>query len=342
MTNHKKACVIGYPISHSLSPVIHNYWLKKYGIEGSYEAVEVAPENLENFLLNLDKNGYRGCNITIPHKERAFEVLGTPELQNSRNPNLKLRSSEVPEFQEPLPAQVARLMGAVNTIVVDENKNLVATNTDFLGFARNLIENAPEFDYDKSTALILGAGGAGKAIAFALASMQVPALVITNRTREKAEEIKNIMINNFGFPASNIEVIDWEMREEILPHINIVVNTTSLGMVKKEGEKDGRLEGEKDGSLEGQKEINLQSLKPSPLQTINLKTLPPKSLVTDIVYNPLETELLKHARELGHIAVDGLGMLLHQAAPGFEAWFGKKPLVDKGLREAVLSAMANR
>ncbi len=317
MTQIKKACVIGYPISHSLSPVIHNYWLKKYGIEGSYEAVEVKPENLENFLINLDKNGYRGCNITIPHKEKAYEIIQSSVF--SPQPSAE---------EETLPAQVARLMGAVNTIVVGENKNLIATNTDFLGFARNLIENAPEFDYDKSTALILGAGGAGKAIAFALASMQVPALVITNRTREKAKEIRNIMINNFAFPKENIEVIDWEMREEILPHINIVVNTTSLGMAH-------RSSSIVNGNEQDSKSINDKRL------TMNLKNLPPKSLVTDIVYNPLETDLLKQAKQLGHIAVDGLGMLLHQAAPGFEAWFGKKPLVDKGLRDAVLSAMSS-
>ncbi len=308
----KKACVIGYPISHSLSPTIHNYWLKKYNIEGEYTAVEVKPEELENFILKLDKNGYRGCNITLPHKERAFEIVSK---------NTKVVNTE----DEYLPSQVARFMGAVNTIVVDENKNLVATNTDFLGFARNLIENAPDFDYQRSVALILGAGGAGKAIAFALASMQIAGLVITNRTREKAEEIRNIMINNFSFPADNIQVVDWEMREDVLPHCNIVVNTTSLGMVKKMEVGSGKLE-----------EKNTSNFKPQTSNYINLSKLYPNSLVTDIVYNPLETNLLKQAKELGHITVDGLGMLLHQAAPGFEGWFGKKPVVDRELREAVL------
>lgn len=291
----KRACVIGYPISHSLSPVIHNYWLKKYNIAGEYKAIEVKPEELEGFILSLDKNGYRGCNITIPHKEKAFQIVSKLNMNKAKS--------------EYLPSQVAEIMGAVNTIVIDENKNLVATNTDFLGFARNLVENAPDFDYQRSVALILGAGGAGKAIAFALASMQIAGLVITNRTREKAEEIRNIMINDFSFPQDNIQVVDWEMREDILPHCNIVVNTTSLGMKNLNG------------------------------NYINLTNLYPNSLVTDIVYNPLETDLLKQAKQLGHITVDGLGMLLHQAAPGFEGWFGKKPVVDKELREAVLKKL---
>ncbi len=296
----KKACVIGYPISHSLSPVIHNYWLRKYNIEGEYTAIEVKPEELKNFILNLDKSGFRGCNITIPHKEKAFEIV--------KKLNQNIQSSGHQDIQS-LPQQVAHFMGAINTIVIDENKNLVATNTDFLGFARNLIEHAPEFDYDKSTALILGAGGAGKAVAFALASMQVPALVITNRTREKAEEIRSIMVKNFNFPEDHIEVVDWEMREDVLPHCNIVVNATSLGMKNVNG------------------------------NYIDLQKLPPNSLVTDIVYNPLETEILKQSKQLGHITVDGLGMLLHQAAPGFEGWFGKKPLVDKELRGEVLKKL---
>lgn len=293
----KKACVIGYPISHSLSPVIHNYWLDKYNIEGSYDAVEVKPEHLEDFITNLDKNGFRGCNITVPHKEEAWNIIS------------KLNKLEDAEQELDLPQHVAKYMQAVNTLVVDEenDNNLVATNTDFLGFSRNLIENAPDFDYRNSVAYIIGAGGASKAIAFALACLHVQQIIITNRTREKAEEIKNILVNDFQYPEDNFDVIDWDRRNEFFEHCNLVVNTTSLGM------------------------------KNMPELDVDISTLPENSLVTDIIYNPLETKLLKQARELGHVVVDGIGMLLHQAAPGFEAWFGKKPEVTEELKKLVLS-----
>lgn len=293
----KKSCVIGHPISHSLSPVIHNYWLKKYNIEGSYEAIEVTPENLESFLKELPKNGYKGCNITIPHKENAWEII-----------------SKLPDFEnnDSLPAHVARYMKAINTVVLDEKGKYIATNTDFLGFARNLIETQPDFDYQNSVAYIIGAGGASKAIAFALASMRVPGIVITNRTAEKCEEIKKLLCSNFNYPEDNFNIIEWERRNEVFAHCNLVVNTTSLGMKGKE-----KLD-------------------------INIENLPENSLVTDIIYNPLETDLLAQARKLGHVTVDGLGMLLHQAAPGFESWFGKKPEVTKELRDEVLKKLTSR
>lgn len=287
----KKACVIGYPISHSLSPIIHNHWLNKYEIEGSYEAIEVAPENLEKFIKEMPENGFKGCNITVPHKERAWEII-----------------SGMKKFSEKdtLPSHVARYMKAVNTIKIDDNGDYIATNTDFLGFARNLIEAEPNYDYQNSIAYIIGAGGAAKAIAFALASMRVMQIVITNRTEEKCYEIKELLCSNFGYSENKFDIIPWEKRNEVFNHCNIVVNTTSLGM-------------------KGKDELE-----------VDISGLPENSLVTDIVYNPLETNLLKQARENKHIAVDGLGMLLHQAAPGFESWFGKKPEVDKGLREEVL------
>ncbi len=289
-----KACVIGYPISHSLSPVIHNYWLKKYNIDGEYSAVEVKPEDLELFLKSLKQNGFKGCNITLPHKEKAWEIV-----------------SKFVGDDGALPSHVARFMQAINTVALDENDNYIATNTDFIGFARNLLESQPDYDYMNSIAYIIGAGGAAKAVAFALASMNVKQIVITNRTIEKCFEIKNMLVKNFEYPESKFDIIPWEKRNDVFAYCNLVVNTTSLGM------------------------------KNQPLLDINFNGLLEDSLVTDIVYNPLETDFLKRARAKGAIIVDGLGMLLHQAAPGFEACFGKKPEVDADLREAVLKRLRN-
>lgn len=293
----KKACVIGYPISHSASPIIHRYWLEKYGIEGEYEKKEVTPEELEDFLLNIEAHGYCGCNITLPHKEEAWKIV---------EDNYGFGSKE--NLEDNLPSFVAKYMKAINTVVVDNGK-LVATNTDFLGFARNLIENQPEFDYRNSICLILGAGGAAKAVAFALASMGVYQIVITNRTIEKCFEIKDMITKNFGYDEDRFDVIEWDNRNDVLKHCNLLVNTTSLGM-------------------KGKDELD-----------IDVSLMPEGSLVTDIVYNPLETKLLKDAKKNGHLTVDGLGMLLHQAAPGFEGWFGKKTEVTKELRNEVIKAL---
>jgi shikimate dehydrogenase len=292
----KKACVIGYPISHSLSPVIHNYWLRKYGIEGEYSAIEVAPKDLETFISSLVSSGFRGCNITIPHKEKAWEIFS------------KINHSA----KNTIPEQIADFMQAINTLVVDENNKLVATNTDFIGFARNLLSAQPDYDYKNAIAYIIGSGGAAKAVAFAFASMGVSQIVITNRTISKAFDVKEMMVNKFGWQANKFDVIEWEKRNEVIKHSSIIVNATSLGM-------------------KGQPELD-----------IDLSGLRENTLVTDIVYNPLETTFLKRAKEKGAIVVDGLGMLLHQAAPGFEAWFGKKPEVDSELRQAVLKHLNSR
>jgi shikimate dehydrogenase len=289
-----KSCVIGYPISHSLSPIIHNYWLKKYNIEGSYKAIEVLPENLEKFIKEMPQNGLTGCNITLPHKEAAWKIV-----------------SQMREFsdKDTLPSHVAKYMKAINTIYINDAGEYIATNTDFIGFARNLIEAQPNYDYQNSIAYIIGAGGAAKAIAFALASMRVMQIVITNRTIDKCFEIKELLCKNFGFSENKFDIVDWEKRNEVFPHCNLVVNTTSLGM-------------------KGKAELE-----------VDISKLPENSLVTDIIYNPLHTKLLTVAKNNGQIIVDGLGMLLHQAAPGFESWFGKKPEIDEGLRKAVLEKL---
>jgi len=295
----KKACVIGCPISHSLSPIIHNYWLKKYGIEGEYSAIEVKPEDLEDFIMMLGKNGFAGCNITLPHKEAAWQVVS------------KFSGSPDDEIYT-LPNHVAHFMRAINTIVIDQNHHFVATNTDFIGFARNLIECQPNYDYQNSIAFIIGAGGAAKAIAFALASMNVAQIVITNRSIEKAFAVKDMMVQHFNYQEEKFNVIEWGKRSDVIASCNLVVNATSLGM------------------------------KGQPPLEIDLSALPENSLVTDIVYTPLETPFLAQAKANGAIVVDGLGMLIHQAAPGFEAWFGVKPEIDDDLRQEVIKHLQKR
>lgn len=279
-----RAGVIGYPITHSLSPYIHGYWLNQYGIDGSYDAIEVKPEHLESFLRSLPEQGFAGVNITLPHKEKALEIV---------------------QHIDPF----ARAVGAVNTVMVRDGQ-LYATNTDFVGFARNILQSAPQFDVTKGSALILGAGGAGRAVLFALMSMKVPHIYITNRTKERAEALRDFMTSSdYGYKKDQIEVLDWDNYTKKLNEVNIVVNSSSMGMTGQTG-------------LE-----------------INLDNLPVSALVTDIVYNPLKTDLLKQAEARGNIVVDGLGMLLHQAVPGFEAWFGEKPEVTEELRRTVLQGL---
>jgi shikimate dehydrogenase len=294
----KKACVIGYPIEHSLSPIIHNYWLEKNSIEGLYEKVEVKPEELEDFILNLKNNGYQGCNITVPHKEEAWKIIDKHFGWDGDD-----------DGKTSLPSTVAKYMKAVNTIVIDDDGKYIATNTDFLGFARNLIENQPEYDYRNAICLVLGAGGAAKAVSFALASMGVYQIVIANRTEEKSFEIKDMITKNFGYDEDRFDVVPWDKRNEVVKHCNFIVNTTNLGM-KGQGKLD-----------------------------MDISNMPEGSLVTDIVYNPLETKLLDDAKKHGYLVVDGIGMLLHQAAPGFEGWFGKNPVVDSELKKMVLNKL---
>jgi shikimate dehydrogenase len=287
------AGVIGFPIAHSVSPHIHNYWLQKYNIEGEYHRFEVSPEALPAFISNMQQNGIFGVNITIPHKESAWDFL--------KAENKLIKCSDIK-------CKVAKIIGATNTLTALPNGKYQAANTDFIGFAENLQISAPEFDYKNAHALVLGAGGAAKAIIFALISiLEVKSITLTNRTKEKCEEIKQIAEHHFDY--RKIKIIDWEQREEALKETNLVVNTTSLGMKGK-------------GELE-----------------FSLDNLQPKSLVTDIVYNPLETKLLKDANAKHAITVDGLGMLIHQAKPAFETWFGKKPEVTNELKELLIKQL---
>lgn len=268
------AAVIGHPIAHSRSPRLHGYWLRHYGIDGHYVPLDVAPENLAEVVGAMRKMGFKGANVTIPHKEAVLTLVDT--LTDS-----------------------AKAIGAVNTLVFKDDETILGDNTDGYGFIENLRQGAPDWQGDRGPALVLGAGGAARAIVFSLLDAGVPKVMIANRTRERAETLRE----DFG---DAVEVIDWSDAESSMADAATLVNTTALGMTGK-----------------------------APL-TLCLDALSKDAVVTDIVYSPLKTDLLRQAEMAGCQTVDGIGMLLHQAVPGFEAWFGRRPEVTAALQEEVL------
>ncbi len=271
-----RAGVIGYPIKHSKSPVLHGHWLKRYGLSGEYVALEFPPEKFESSLRKLPKKGFKGVNITIPYKET---VLTLAESVTDR----------------------AALIGAANTIHFHADGSIGADNTDGYGFIQNLRQNAPDWVPESRPALVIGAGGAARAIVWALLNEGAPRVRLANRTKIRAENLAN----HFG---AKVEVVEWDQVSEAMEGAATIVNTTSLGM-------------------EGQPELR-----------VHFDSADQDALVTDIVYAPLITPFLAKAAEQGLKTVDGLGMLLHQAVPGFESWFGRTPEVDDELRQAVLNA----
>lgn len=273
------AGVMGWPVHHSRSPRLHGYWLDHYGIDGTYVPLAVAPERLEQALRGLPALGFRGANLTIPHKEAALSIV-----------------DEVTE--------TARRIGAVNTVVVGSDGRLVGDNTDGFGFMANLVAKERPWRAAAGPAVLLGAGGAARAIAVALIEAGVPELRLVNRTIERAERLATALREMTD--SLEVTVLPWEEKDEALSGANLLVNTTSLGM-------------------EGQ-----------PSLEIEFNRLPAAALVTDIVYAPLETGLLAAARAKKNPVVDGLGMLLHQGRPGFSAWFGVDPTVTDELRRVVL------
>ena len=272
-----QAGVIGWPVSHSLSPRLHGFWLKELGIDGTYSALAVAPDGLENSLRSLLERGFAGVNLTLPHKEAAATIVDTMD-------------------------SVASRISAVNTIVVGANGNLAGSNTDGYGFIENLKSGAPEWTADNKSAVVLGAGGAARAIIAVLLDAGLKELRLVNRTLSRAEALKDDI-------GGAIIVVPWADRTKALEGAGLLVNTTTLGMTDEE-----------------------------PLE-IDLSPLPAKAVVTDIVYAPLTTPLLKDAAGRGNLTVDGLGMLLHQARPGFDQWFGAEPVVTDALRAHVLEGL---
>lgn len=295
MADKKKAAVIGDPVSHSLSPRVHGWWLKHYGIEGTYDAIRVESGKLAEFLKAMPENGFAGCNITIPYKEDALDSL---------------------DFLD----ESADLIGAVNTVAVQDGK-LYGRNTDVYGFVTYLRRSLPDVSFEGKKAVVIGAGGAARAIcAGVMGDLRVQEMVILNRTREKAEAIREhfsrtlryMLTRTIDNPEGDIQetvdnfisgivIGDWEEKEAELEDAGLVINTSALGMIGK------------------------------PELTLDLSALPEDAVVADIVFNPLETMLLKSAAARELRTVDGLGMLLHQAAPGFKLWFDPEDKAFAGL-----------
>ena len=276
----QRACVIGWPVEHSRSPLIHRYWLKRYGIDGAYEKEAVEPKDLTRFLGSLEAHGYAGANVTLPHKEAALRLAAVAD-------------------------EAARTIGAANTLWLDQAGRLTASNTDAYGFMTNLNAEAPNWYREGRPVMVLGAGGAARAILHGLLAEGATRILLANRTLDRAE----VLARAFG---PSVIVVDWKDRNRALAGCGLLVNATSLGMTGKE---------------------NLD---------IDLEALPADAVVADIVYSPLETELLAAARSRGNRTVDGLGMLLHQAVPGFERWFGVRPEVTPELRAHVAASLGER
>ncbi|HEY8007783.1 MAG TPA: shikimate dehydrogenase [Methylocella sp.] len=262
-----KACVIGWPVTHSRSPLIHRFWLERLKIAGSYELAAVTPADFSDFVRGLAQHGFVGGNVTLPHKQMAFASCDT------------------------LTETAARLK-AVNTLWIEAGK-LWGDNTDVAGFLGALDQDTPKWDADPGTALVLGAGGAARAIVHALQFRKMKRILVANRTRARAAELAK----EFG-----VEVVDFGDLPGAMEGAALLVNTTSLGM-------------------RGQ-----------PPLALDLSPLPASAVVSDIVYVPLETPLLEAGRARGLRTVSGIGMLLHQAVPGFARWFGATPSVTAELR----------
>ncbi len=279
MTDHPRiplAAVLGHPIAHSRSPALHSYWLKRYGIKGHYIPIDIAPVDLPDLIRTLPRLGFVGCNVTIPHKEAILQIA---DIVTDR----------------------AALIGAANTLIFRKDGKIHADNTDGSGFIANLRQNAPHWAPASGPAVVLGAGGAARAVVAALIEVGVPEIRLANRTRPRADALRS----DFG---AKVHVHEWVQAGNLLSDAVTVINTTSLGMT---GKQDFRV----------------------PLDKLN-----PYALCNDLVYTPLKTQFLIEAEERGATIVDGLGMLLHQAAPGFERWFGIRPEVDEAARKAALSA----
>jgi shikimate dehydrogenase len=271
----RRAFVAGWPVAHSRSPLIHGHWLKTLGLDGSYERVAVTPQDFPAFIARLKsgESGFVGGNVTVPHKEQAFALADLTD-------------------------RLAAEMEAANTLWVEDGL-VWAGNTDGLGFVASLDAGAPGWDAAR-TAVVLGAGGAARAVVQALRDRGLASIHVLNRTEERAERLAD----HFG---AAVDPHGFSALAELVPTADLLVNTTTLGM----------------GGAEEMPHIDFSRCKPT-------------ALVTDIVYTPLVTPFLSAAREEGLRTVDGLGMLLHQAVPGFERWFGRRPVVDAALRRHVL------
>ncbi len=266
-------CVIGWPISHSRSPLIHGYWLDKYDIDGSYRRLPVKPDNLPELIARMRAGEFAGANVTLPHKEAVFGLVDSAD-------------------------SVARTLRAINTIYVEDG-HVKGTNTDGYGYLANLRETCPHWLPNAGPATVLGAGGAARAIVHALHNAGVPDLRIVNRNIDRARDLAADL-------CPSASTVSWDDLDTLLPDTHLLVNTTSLGMVG------------------------------MPPLTVDVARLPAGAVVSDIVYMPLQTDLIAAALQHGLDAVGGLGMLLHQAVPGFRKWFGVTPQVTRELQALVV------
>ncbi len=286
-----KAFVTGWPVEHSLSPLIHNYWIKAHQLTGNYSKRPCAPQEFEHFAENFSLEGFVGGNVTIPHKEAACKLAKVVD-------------------------ETARQLGAANTLWLHDNL-VHATNTDGYGFLSNLDEFAPGWDGEDKLvkgALVVGAGGAARAIIHALVSRGFEKIWIANRTITRANELI-ADLRTRGMTTGICETVGLNELPEGVKSAAIIVNTTSVGMAG--------------GAEESQSPVSLDGFSKG-------------SIVNDIVYTPLQTPILLEAEHRGLLPVDGLGMLLHQAVPGFEKWFGVRPQVTAELRNLILDTLASR
>ena len=267
------AGLLGWPVAHSRSPVIHNHWLAEHGIPGRYMLFPVPPEKLEAAVRGIATLGLRGCNVTTPHKQAIFPLLDRVD-------------------------DLARRIGAVNTVVVEKDGTLTGFNNDGNGFIQSLKDVDPQWRPDSGPITVLGAGGAARAVVASLAAQGAKEIRLTNRTLDKAKEIADAV---GGF----VKVWPWEQRADALDGIAMLANATSLGMAGK------------------------------PPLDISLDRLPKRALVGDLIYIPPETPLLAAARARGNVTVNGLGLLLNQARPAFNAWFGVMPEITPALKQAI-------
>lgn len=277
-TSFGLAGVMGWPVAHSRSPSIHNYWLQQHGLAGAYVLLPVAPGKLHVALPGLAALGFRGCNVTIPHKVDALQLVDALD-------------------------PVAQRMGALNTIVVQADGSLKGFNNDGFGYIQSLLDAKPDWRADAGPITVLGAGGAARAVVLSLAERGAQEIRLLNRSLDKAQALAA----EFGSP---IRALPWSERHAALADAALLVNTTNQGM-------------------HGTAALDLQ-----------LDALPVSALVSDIIYVPLETPLLAAARQRGNTTVNGLGMLLHQARPAFQAWFGVMPEVTPALRRMVEATLA--
>lgn len=274
LPNIPLAGVIGHPIAHSRSPLLHRHWLDRYNLPGHYIPMDIAPTDLAEMLRILPRLGFVGVNVTLPHKEA---ILGIADIISDR----------------------AALIGAANTLIFRKDGKIHADNTDGSGFIANLRQNAPAWVPQSGPAVVFGAGGAARAVVAALIEVGVPEIRLANRTRPRADALRA----DFG---AKVLASEWAQAGNLLSDAATVINTTSLGMTGK------------------------------PDLSVVLDRINPRAVVNDLVYTPLTTQFLIEAEAAGCTVVDGLGMLLHQAAPGFERWFGVRPEIDADTRRAVL------